>query len=149
MNIVRFNPFRTVRPTSFDHLLDDFFGNGLSEFFNSDTFAGTPSVNVIETDSAFEIEIAAPGLSKEDFTVEADNDRLTISVQKEDKESEKVDGKFTRREFNYSKFSRSFHLSEDINKDEITASYRDGVLKLNLAKNESVITPPSRGMERK
>jgi HSP20 family protein len=115
-------------------------GNWLSDFFDNDRFFDSnwlrttvPAVNVKEQDKAFEIELAAPGLSKKDFKVTAENGILTISSEKRDEE-ERKEKDYTRKEFSYSSFSRSFMLPENASQEDIKASYEDGVLKLQVAK---------------
>jgi HSP20 family protein len=113
--------------------LSDFFDN--EKFFDSDLLRNRtlPAVNVKETEKNYEIEVAAPGRSKKDFKISAENGVLTISSeQKEEKEEKEKD--YTRREFSYSSFSRSFSLPENANEDEVKANYADGVLKLEVAK---------------
>jgi HSP20 family protein len=90
-------------------------------------------VNVKEQDKTFEIELAAPGLSKKDFKVTAENGILTISSEKREEE-ERKEKDYTRKEFSYSSFSRSFMLPENASQEDIKASYEDGVLKLQVAK---------------
>ena len=119
--------------------LSDFFDN--DRFFDSDWLKkqSVPAVNVKETDKDFEIEVAAPGLSKKDFKIAVDNGVLTISSEKkEEKELKEKD--YTRKEFSYSSFSRSFTLPENVNEDDVKANYEDGLLKLNIAKK--VIAAP-------
>lgn len=113
--------------------LSDFFDN--DRFFDSSLlkFQSVPAVNVKETDKSFEIEVAAPGLTKKDFNVSVDNHILTISSEKkEEKETKEKD--YTRQEFSYSSFSRSFALPDNIKEEEVNARYEDGVLKLTLSK---------------
>ena len=134
MNVVKYNPFRSAyKPVVFEDFFDDFFGKSLSDVLGTEFTSSTPSVNIIEKDASFEIEVAAPGLSKDDFSVELENDRLVISATKESSTEENKD-KFSRREFNYSSFKRSFHVSKDIDKDSIQAKYVDGVLRIDLKK---------------
>jgi len=98
-----------------------------------------PAVNVKETEKAFELEVAAPGLSKKDFKVTAEGGVLTVSSEsKQEKEEKEKD--YTRKEFNYSSFSRSFTLPENVNEEDIKAIYEDGVLRLSIAKK--VISQP-------
>ena len=115
-------------------------GNWLSNFFDNDRFFDSnwlrttvPAVNVKEQDKNFEIELAAPGLSKKDFKVAAENGILTISSEKKE-EQETKEKDYTRKEFSYSSFSRSFMLPENVNEEDIKASYEDGVLRLQIAK---------------
>ena len=96
-----------------------------------------PAVNTMETETSYQLELAIPGLKKEDFKIDLDHNILTISsekkVEKEEKEGEKV----TRREFSYSSFQRSFQLPDNVKKEDISAEYIDGLLKLTLPKLES------------
>jgi HSP20 family protein len=92
-------------------------------------------VNVRETADDFAIELAAPGMKKEDFKVEVENDLLTISSEKEHKEEKESDG-YSRKEFSYASFSRSFTLPKSVLGDQISATYEDGVLHLRLPKRE-------------
>lgn len=115
--------------------LTDFFDG--DKFFDSDLLRNrsVPAVNVKETDKNFEIEVAAPGLSKKDFKVTAENGVLTISSEKKEEKEQK--GKnYTRKEFSFSSFSRSFTMPENTNEDNIKANYEDGILKLQIAKKE-------------
>ena len=117
------------------------------DFFNNDLFAlsamasrgaTVPAVNINETDKEFELELAAPGLKKNDFKVNIDRNVLTVSTEKKEEKEEK-DKNFTRKEFSYHSFSRSFTLPESINQEKIDAKYNDGVLKLVLPKKDEVI----------
>lgn len=94
-----------------------------------------PAVNVKETDKAYEIRMAAPGLEKSDFKIDVNGSLITISAEKEKTEEEKEDG-FTRKEYNYNSFSRSFSIPEDTLTDKIDANYINGELKLLLPKKE-------------
>ena len=118
---------------------DDFFTR---DFFNypSGNFGNklmkTPAANIFENKESYNLEIAAPGMKKEDFQIELDNNLLSISSQ-ENRSNEDYDdeAKFTRREFNYYSFKRSFSLPEkSINKDAISANYTDGILKIHIPK---------------
>ena len=126
-------------------------GSWLSDFFDSDRFfdsdwmkhQSVPAVNVRETDKGFEIELAAPGLSKKDFQITVENHVLTISSERKEEKEEK--GKaFTRKEFSYSSFSRSFALPENVKEEGINAVYEDGVLKLGLVKK---LMPEAKAMK--
>lgn len=113
--------------------LSDFIDN--DRFFDSDFLRRqwVPAANVRETEKDFEIEVAAPGLSKKDFNITVENRMLTISSDKEEEKEEK-EGNYTRREFSYRSFSRSFSLPEGVNEEDVKASYSDGVLRLNVPK---------------
>jgi HSP20 family protein len=94
-----------------------------------------PAVNIVENDNHYEISLAAPGMKKDDFSIDVEGNILTVSAEKEDKKEEK-EGKYTRKEYNYSSFSRSFTLPDWVTKDKIDASYENGLLKLVLPKTE-------------
>lgn len=97
-----------------------------------------PALNVKENDTHFEIEMATPGFSKEDFNITIDDNRLHISAIKRKKQEEKKEG-YIHKEFNYSSFKRSLKLAENINqKEDIKATFKNGVLKLKLLKKETI-----------
>lgn len=103
-----------------------------------------PAVNISETDDSYELELVSPGMKKEDFKIEMEDDVLTISadVKHESKEQNK---NFTRKEFSRQSFKRSFRLTEDkIKQDAIKASYEDGVLNISLPKKEEAKPLPAR-----
>ena len=113
--------------------LSDFFDT--EKFFDSDLLKNRalPAVNVRESEKNYEIDVVAPGRSKKDFNISAENGVLTISSEmKEEKEEKEKD--YTRKEFSYSSFSRSFVLPENANEDDIKANYAEGILKLEVAK---------------
>lgn len=120
-------------------------GSWLSNFFDNDRFfdsdwlrkQSVPSVNVKETEKGYEIELAAPGLSKKDFEVSIHDHVLTISSEKKDEKEEK-NKNYTRKEFSYSSFSRAFALPENVSEDNVDAQYQDGILKLSLTKKMTV-----------
>jgi HSP20 family protein len=97
-----------------------------------------PSANIRETEKEFIVELAAPGLSKKDFKVETDNGMLTISAEKEARKEEGK-GDYTRKEYSYHSFNRSFTLPENSKPEQINAHYEDGILKIAVPKKE--ITP--------
>ncbi len=127
---------------------DNFFSRDLMDWGNSN-FSSTdttlPAVNVRETDDAFEIEVAAPGMSKEDFRVNMENNLLTISSEKKEEKKEEEKGRFSRREFSYQSFQRSFAIPENlVEGEQITAKYCDGILCISLPKKEEVKPKPAR-----
>jgi HSP20 family protein len=105
-----------------------------------------PAVNVRESDKDFEIEVAAPGLTKKDFKVTVDNGVLTLSSEKEE-EKEQKEKNYTRREFSYSAFTRSFTLPENVNEEDVKANYQDGILKLNVAKKSITVSKAKKAIE--
>lgn len=126
-------------PTAFPALFDDFFGR---EFFNwgnnnySATSTTVPSVNIRETGDNFEVEMAAPGMDKQDFKIEVDGNTLTISSKKEHNQGSEQEG-YSRREFSYLSFQRSFVLPEDVvDVEQIRAKYENGLLHLTIPKQE-------------
>lgn len=145
MTLVRRN--NSLLP-GFDGLFNDFFND---DFFNASRqrgFTSTPAVNVQEKDGDYQIELAAPGLNRDDFNVEVDGDRLTISSKMEDRKEEADDkGNYTRREFHYSSFSRSFMLPETVDGENISAKYDNGVLYVLLPKKAELAKPDARTIE--
>ncbi len=130
-------------------LIENFFGRDMSDFFNSTMPAmqNVPAVNVVENADGFRIEVAAPGLSKDDFKLNLNHNNLTISAYKENKQEEKENEKFTRREFSYSSFQRTFTLPTSVDSEAIQANYADGVLKIEIPKREEAKVKPPRQIE--
>lgn len=148
MTLVKYNPFKPYRSTPANSLFDDFFGRSLSDHLGTEFTSHTPSVNIAEKEDSYEIEVAAPGLGKEDFSIELDNETLIISGTKENKvEEDNKEGKYTRREFNYSSFKRTFQLSDEINRDAIEATYNNGVLTISIGKKEEAIKQAPKTVE--
>lgn len=94
-----------------------------------------PAVNIVERKNEFIVSLAAPGMKKDDFKIEVEGNMLTIGCEKEVQKDEK-EAAFTKKEYNYSSFSRSFSLPEKVNRENIEARYEEGVLKLSLPKKE-------------
>jgi HSP20 family protein len=131
MSLIR----RSDWPTLGGSLLSDFFDD--ERFFGSPWLTGRslPAVNIKENDKSYEIEVAAPGYDKKDFNISIDNGLLTVSAEKRE-EKEKKEDNYTRREFGFSSFSRSFNLPTNINDEHVDAKYTDGVLKLTIEKKQ-------------
>ena len=89
----------------------------------------------MENKDHYQVSLAAPGMKKNDFNIDVEGNVLTISAEKEEKKEEN-DERYSRKEFNYTSFSRSFTLPDGINKDKIDASYENGLLRLHLPKTE-------------
>ena len=127
-------------------VFDDFF-RPWNEWFEGGGLLGrtmnVPAVNITEQKDDYLVSLAAPGLKKEDFKIDVDGNMLTISSEKEDSREEK-DKKFTRKEYSYSSFSRSFTLPDEINKEKIEAKYEDGVLKISLPRREEAKKPSAK-----
>ncbi|MDB5139394.1 MAG: hspA [Mucilaginibacter sp.] len=123
-----------------NHAVNPFFSDVFDSLVN-DSFLGdklssrVPAVNIAEIENEFQIELAAPGLKKEDFKINLEKNVLTVSA---DKKTEKVEEgkKFSKREYSYNSFTRSFTLPEIADYTKIDAAYTDGILKLNVAKKE-------------
>ena len=123
-------------PTLFDDFLNrDIFNWGLTNF--SDTNTTIPPVNIRETADNYEVEVAAPGMTKKDFKVQLEGNTLTISSEKTSDKEENEEMRYTIREFSYQSFSRTFNLQKDVvDTERIQAKYEDGVLRLLIPKME-------------
>jgi len=123
----------------FDSFFNDFFQapaksskTDLGRQFNAKSI---PSVNIMEAEKAFHIDLAVPGMNRSDFKIEIKENKMTISSENESKEEEVKDN-YSRMEFNYSSFSRSFTLPENIVEAKVSAKYEDGVLKVTIPKSK-------------
>lgn len=136
--------FPTIPSLFDDFLTRDWLDSSLANW--RVTGATLPAVNVMETNDDFRIEVAAPGMKRNDFKVELDNNILTISSGREDKSEEKDShGNYTRREFSYQSFQRSFTLPENkVLGDKITARYVDGILYVTVPKSEDAKVKPAK-----
>ena len=139
-----YSKFNAAAPsTSLNKWIDTLFNTTLADAMGTDFTNSSPSVNIVEHDAHFTMQLAAPGLQKSDFSINIENDYLVISAEKKtEKEETGNEGKFTRREFNYSSFKRSFQLDENINREGIAASYENGVLSITLPKKEETWKKP-------
>ena len=127
----------------FPTFFDDFFGKDMfnTRLANSAS-SFMPAVNIREDENAYSIELAAPGLDKKDFKLELDNDLLTIAYEKKEEKEEK--GEYTKREFSFQSFKRSFNLPKTVESNKIEANYVDGVLNLEIPKKEEAKHKPAR-----
>ncbi|WOD42408.1 Hsp20/alpha crystallin family protein [Hwangdonia lutea] len=125
--------------------LDDVFNRELPSVFNSNFNTGIslPKVNIKETADDFVVEMAVPGLKKSDFQIDLENQVLSISTETKE-ENEHKEENYTRREFGYSSFKRTFTLPESVNEDKIDARYNDGILSILLPKKEEAKQKPPR-----
>lgn len=141
---------RTRRP-NYPTFTDRFSENDVLDFFNnnfSESNTTVPAVNIKETDNEFDVELAAPGMNKEDFNINLENDQLTVSSEHKEESKKEEDGKFSRREFSYQKFQRTFSIPENmVDSDKIDARYEDGLLKIRLPKPEHAKVKPARKIE--
>jgi len=141
MSIIRKNE---LFPNLFDDLFSrDIWNWGLSN--NSTTNTTIPAVNIRETAESYEVEMAAPGMNKNDFKVELDGNTLIISSEKNEQKEEKEDERYTRKEFSYQSFQRTFQLHKDVvDVEKIGARYENGVLHLVIPKKEEAKQKPPR-----
>lgn len=140
MTLVRFS-------NNYPSVFHRFFENDLFDWSNqnfSNTNTTLPSVNIKESNDDFEVEVAAPGFSKNDFKIELNHDLLTVSSEKQVENETKEDQRFTKREFSYQSFSRSFTLPNTTDNEKIAAKYEDGILKITIPKKEEVKPKPAR-----
>lgn len=134
----RNNGFSTFN-SIFNEILND-------DFFTPRTISEKlPAVNIKQSEKDFSLELAIPGLGKEDIKISVDQDLLTISSEKKSETEEKEEnGTYTRREFSYQSFKRSFTLPESVDSDKIDAKFENGVLFLHLPKKEEALPKPAR-----
>jgi HSP20 family protein len=129
-------------------LFDDFFNRDLFNWGNmnfSDTNTTIPAVNIKETTENYEVEVAAPGMTKKDFKVELDGNSLTISSERSNEKEEKSDERYSRKEFSYQSFQRTFTLQKEVvDIDKIQAKYENGLLHLLIPKKEEAKQKPPR-----
>ena len=144
MSIIKRNNNGFFMPELFDDLISrNLFDWGSSNFSNSGTTL--PAVNIRETNENFEVEMAAPGMNKDDFNILLEGNTLTIRSEKSDEHEEKEGEKFSRREFRYQSFQRNFTLPKEVvDVDQINAKYENGILKLSIPKKEEAKQKPPR-----
>ena len=133
---------------SFPSLLDRFFEGDVMDWNNSN-YAGSnstlPAVNIKEDANEYQLELAAPGKKKDDFHLNYENGRLTISSERKNEVEQKDGETITRREFSYQSFQRSFTVPENIvDSEKIKASYNDGILNIRLPKRDEVKPKPAK-----
>lgn len=139
MSLIKFNNRFPWNLPVLDNLLDT------DEYFESNSLL--PAINIKENDENFEIELAVPGFSKNDFKVSIENNLLHVSAEKSNKEEEKEEG-YIRKEFSYNSFKRTLRLPENINqKKEVKATFKHGILKINLLKLDIVKQIPKKMIE--
>jgi HSP20 family protein len=143
MSLVRFS-------NQMPSLFDRFFENDMFDWSNrnfSNTNTTLPAVNIKEDKDNFEVEMSAPGFGKNDFQIELHNSQLTISSEKKIEDETKEGQRFTRREFSYQSFSRSFTLPETVESEKITAKYENGILNITIPKKEEAKPKPAKQIE--
>jgi HSP20 family protein len=133
MTLVKFDPVKNAS------VANPWFADVFESVFNDSLLTDrivtrVPAVNIAETEADFQIELAVPGLKKEDFKIGVDKNILSITTEKKNEQTEGK--KYSKREYNYTSFSRSFNLPDTIDHSKIDAAYTDGILKLTVAKKE-------------
>lgn len=124
----------TITRRSYSPFLSNLFDDDFFPVLNNRT-TSMPAVNIKENEKNFVLELAVPGMNKKDLKIDVNEDVLTISSETKDETTESGDG-YMRKEFSYSSFCRSFYIPENVDKEKIGASYKDGVLSVELPKNE-------------
>lgn len=136
--LVKRNSLLPLIPTN--NLIDNLLSRDIFDWTDrnfTSIGANLPSVNLKETENKLQVELAAPGLKKEDFKVEIENNTLLISSEKEEeKEEKRKKDNYIRKEFNYQSFCRTFALPENIDENKIQANYKDGILHVEIEKKE-------------
>ncbi len=120
-----------IKRTNYPIMFDEFF----NDFFNVKPMS-VPPHNIMETENDFQIEFSVPGSNKKDFEIEVENDNIKIIKKKEDLDTTK---NYSRQEFNYSFFEKSFYLPESIDQSKISSKYDNGILRISLPKKSEVI----------
>jgi HSP20 family protein len=129
------------------NLVNDFFNTDFSDWslsHYSDTNTTLPAVNIKENTDGFMVEMAAPGMAKDDFKIELNNDLLTISSEKKNEHETKEGETYTRREYSYQSFSRSFTLPKSVDAEKISAKYENGILSIEIPKKEEAKPKPAK-----
>ena len=152
MNLVTVHPRHrrvTRRPAFttpvFDNLLNEFVNGSFSKPERNNFIKNRPAVNVIESNDNFKIEVAAPGLTKKDININVEKDMLSISAEREIKQKEGET--YSRKEFSYDNFKRTFQIPETVDASNIKASFKNGILEITLAKKEEAKELPPRAIE--
>jgi HSP20 family protein len=140
MNLIKRNS-NLILPSLLDEIFKPDWNGGIQNFNTT-----IPAVNIKESEVDFKLELFAPGLKKEDFNIEIDQRTLSISSEKQT-ETEENNEKYSRKEFSFSSFKRTFNLPETVNFDAIEANYESGILHLRLPKREEALPKPKRTIE--
>lgn len=133
MSLVKFNNRTRNAAPYFNNVFDSLFNEALK---NDYQISKRPNVNIYEDDDQYKIELAAPGLKKEDFKIEVKKNSLSVWAEQQAEQSEATK-KYSRKEFEYRSFARSFILPEDVNSEKISASYEQGILHVTIGKAEN------------
>ncbi len=134
----------------FSRMFDDFFNTEMVDWSNnnfSSTNTTLPAVNIKETEDEFTVQVAAPGMEKKDFTIEVNDGNLVIASQREYRNEEKDGERFTKREFSYQSFQRSFILPDSVDQEKIKAKYNEGILHVHIPKKAEAKPKPAKLIE--
>jgi HSP20 family protein len=140
MNLIKRNS-NVIFPALLDEIFKPDWNGGIQNFNTT-----IPAVNIKESETDFKLELFAPGMKKEDFNIEIDQRTLSISSEKQ-AETEENNEKYSRKEFSFTSFKRTFNLPETVNFDAIEANYESGILNLRLPKKEEALPKPKRMIE--
>lgn len=140
MSLIRF------KNSALPSLVESYFNRESADLFDSSLGQMLPAVNIADKTDSFQIDVAAPGLKKENFQVNLNQHTLTIGYNEEENQTEQAE-KYTRREFKFRSFKRSFNLPQTVDFERISANYVDGILHLNLPKREEAKAKPERLIE--
>lgn len=140
MNTIKRNS-NLIFPAFLDEIFKPDWNGGIQNFNTT-----IPAVNIKESETDFKLELFAPGLKKEDFNIEIDQRTLSISSEKKER-TEENNEKYSRKEYSFSSFKRTFNLPETVNFDAIEANYESGILNLRLPKREEALPKPKRMIE--
>ena len=141
--LVKRNGRSGIVPSIWNNLFNDDLFNWERNFASTDN--SLPAVNIKETSDAFLVEMAAPGMEKKDFKIELDGSALTISSEKQNESQENEGDNYSRKEFSYQSFYRTFHLPKEVvNADKIQAKYENGLLRLEIPKRDEAKQKPVR-----
>lgn len=131
----------------FPSLIEELFRPDWMGGLQTNTNKSVPAVNIRETEDSYELELFAPGNKKQDFTIDLDEGLLTISSEFQPESKSEQQGRYTRKEFSYASFRRSFTLPDTVKEEEIKAVYEDGILKIKLPKKEEALPKPKRNID--
>ena len=134
MSIIRYSTANDFVPTSFSNLIDRFFNDSLARTGGS-SYSFVPKVDILENDNAYEINVAVPGLNKEDFKIDLNDNFLTVSGERKFSK-EKKENNLHVVETQYGNFSRSFSIPENVDASKIQAKYNNGILEITVPKDE-------------
>ena len=127
------------RTENWPSFVDEFFNTDFwPSFLDVNTRYSVPAVNILEEDNEYRIEVVAPGIDKKDVKINLEDDVLTISSERKE-ENEEKNKHYMRREFNYTAFTRSFVVPEEVDAEKISAEHKNGILTLHLPKKEEVV----------